>query len=207
MVLPLWTVSWFHYSELHSRPPFCSPFPIPPPFSSCKWMFGLYGVCGRRYQSWAPWPNSGEGRGGGVTGGLSGASNPTLWGSGQHPIKFWFLDPILGWADLPMVLCMIFAHVFRCDGFRSMVLDALACINIYSNIERNIMKDQSGSPNFGIQGKIFMYLFWVSFHTENPQDPKPYFFLKMPFHQTWPLSRVFHPLNLMPPWHFLDHHQ
>ena len=31
---------------------------------------------------------------------------------------------------------MIFAHVFRCDGFRSMVLDALACINIYSNIER-----------------------------------------------------------------------
>jgi len=49
-----------------------------------------------------------------------------------------------------MVLCMIFAHVFRCDGFRSMVLDALACINIYSNIERNIMKNQVGISGFGI---------------------------------------------------------
>jgi len=32
---------------------------------------------------------------------------------------------ILGWADLPMVLCMIFAHGFGRDGFRSMVLDAM----------------------------------------------------------------------------------
>ena len=62
-----------------------------------------------------------------------------------------------------MVLCMIFAHVFWTrwfsvhgfgrDGFRSMVLDALACINMYYNIERNIMKNQAGSPGFGIQGK------------------------------------------------------
>jgi len=53
---------------------------------------------------------------------------------------------------------------FGCDGFRSMVLDAMvfrsmvldasACINMYCNIERNIMKNQDGSPSFGIQGKI-----------------------------------------------------
>jgi len=72
-----------------------------------------------------------------------------------------------------MVLCMIFAHDFldtmvfcpwywtRCflvhgirrDVFRSMVLDASTCINMYCNIERNIMKNQAGSPGFGIQGK------------------------------------------------------
>jgi len=34
-----------------------------------------------------------------------------------------------------------------------MVLDASACINMYCNIERNIMKNQAGSPGFGIQGK------------------------------------------------------
>ena len=36
-----------------------------------------------------------------------------------------FLDPILGWADLLMVLCMVFAHGFGHDGFRSMVLDVM----------------------------------------------------------------------------------
>ena len=44
---------------------------------------------------------------------------------------------------------------FRCmvlDAmvFRSMVLDASACINMYCNIERNIMKNQAGSPGFVI---------------------------------------------------------
>jgi len=34
-----------------------------------------------------------------------------------------------------------------------MVLDASTCINMYCNIERNIMKNQAGSPGFGIQGK------------------------------------------------------
>ena len=63
---------------------------------------------------------------------------------------------------------MIFAHFFWTrwfsvhgigrDGFRSMVLDALAFINMYYNIERNIMKNQTGSPGFGIQGKISMYM-------------------------------------------------
>ena len=84
-------------------------------------------------------------------------------GSGVAPRKFLALDPMLGWADPPMVLCMIFAHVFwtrwfsvhgiRCDGFRSTVLDASSCINMYCNIERNIMKSQAGSSGFGIQGK------------------------------------------------------
>ena len=67
-------------------------------------------------------------------------------------------NPILGWANLPMVLCMIFAHGFGRDGFRSMVLDASACINMYCNIERNIMKNQVGSPGFGIHVKIFVYM-------------------------------------------------
>jgi len=45
---------------------------------------------------------------------------------------------------------------FGCDGFRSMVLDASTCINIYCNIERKIMKNQAGILGFGIQGKIFV---------------------------------------------------
>ena len=44
-------------------------------------------------------------------------------------------------------------HGIGRDGFRSMVLDASKCINMYYNIERNIMKNQAGSPSFGIQGK------------------------------------------------------
>ena len=44
-------------------------------------------------------------------------------------------------------------HGFGHNCFHSMVLDALACINMYCNIERNIMKIQAGSPGFGIQGK------------------------------------------------------
>ena len=42
--------------------------------------------------------------------------------------------------------------------FRSMVLDASACINMYCNIERNIMKNQAGSPGFEIQGKISVHM-------------------------------------------------
>jgi len=44
-------------------------------------------------------------------------------------------------------------HGFGHDGFQSIVLDALACINMYCNIERNIMKNQAGSLSFGIYGK------------------------------------------------------
>jgi len=37
--------------------------------------------------------------------------------------------------------------------FRSMVLDASTCINMYCNIERKIMKKQAGSPGLGSRGK------------------------------------------------------
>ena len=43
-----------------------------------------------------------------------------------------------------------FVHGIGHDGFWSMVMDASACINMYFNIERNIMKNQAGSPGFGI---------------------------------------------------------
>src|ERR1700734_3806438 len=93
-------------------------------------------------------------------------------GSGAAPRKILVLDPMLGWADPPMVLCMIFAHVFWTrwfsihgfgrDGFHSMVLDASACINMYCNVERNIMKNQAGSLGFGIQWEnLYVYMFYV----------------------------------------------
>ena len=47
---------------------------------------------------------------------------------------------------------------FGRDGFLVHGLDALACINMYYNIERNIMKKQACSPDFGIQGKISVYM-------------------------------------------------
>ena len=62
-----------------------------------------------------------------------------------------------------MVLCMIFTHGFGRDGFQSIVLDALACINMYCNIVRNIMKNEAGSPGFGIQGKLSMYLCFMCY--------------------------------------------
>jgi len=62
-----------------------------------------------------------------------------------------------------VILSMIFAHGFGRDGFRCMVLDASACINMYCNIERNIMKNQSGSLGFGIQGKIFVYMCFMCY--------------------------------------------
>jgi len=45
--------------------------------------------------------------------------------------------------------------------FRSMVLNASACINMYCNIERNVMKNQAGSPGFGIQGKISVHMCFI----------------------------------------------
>ena len=94
-------------------------------------------------------------------------------GFGAARWKILVLDPILGWADLPMVLFMIFRtwfwkrwfsiHGFGRDGFRSMVLDASACINMYCNIEMNIMKNQVGSPGFGIHGKISVYMCFMCY--------------------------------------------
>ena len=54
-------------------------------------------------------------------------------------------------------------HGFGRDGFRSMVLDVSACINMYCNIEMNIMKSRAGSPGFGIQGKISMYMCFMCY--------------------------------------------
>ena len=48
-------------------------------------------------------------------------------------------------------------------GVQSMVLDASTCINMYYNIERNIMKNQASSPGFGIQGKIFVYMCFMCY--------------------------------------------
>ena len=42
-------------------------------------------------------------------------------------------------------------HGIGRDGFRSMVFDASACINMYCNIERNIMKNQAGSLGFDFE--------------------------------------------------------
>ena len=83
-----------------------------------------------------------------------------IWGSATRKI---FLDPILGGANLPMDLCIVFTHGFRRDGFWSIVLDASACINMYWNIERNITKNQSGSLCFGIHGKIFVYMCFMCY--------------------------------------------
>ena len=85
-------------------------------------------------------------------------------GSGAAPKKILVLESMLGWVVPPMVLCMIFAHVFfGRDSFRSMVLDASTCINMHYNIERNIMKNQGGSHRFGIQGKIFVYMYFMCY--------------------------------------------
>ena len=44
-----------------------------------------------------------------------------------------------------------------------MVLDASACINMYCKIERNIMKNQAGSPDFEIQGKISVHMCFMCY--------------------------------------------
>ena len=54
-------------------------------------------------------------------------------------------------------------HGIGRDGFRSMVLDASTYINMYYNIEMNIMKNQAGSPDFGIWGKIFVYMCFLCY--------------------------------------------
>jgi len=44
-----------------------------------------------------------------------------------------------------------------------MVLDASACINMYYNIERNIMENKAGCLSFGIQGKISVYMCFICY--------------------------------------------
>ena len=67
-------------------------------------------------------------------------------------------------GDCWVVLYSFFSvHSFGRDGFRSMVLDASACINMYCNIERNIMKNQAGSLGFEIQWEISVYMCFMCY--------------------------------------------
>ena len=85
--------------------------------------------------------------------------SPPLRGLGQRPEKFFFGpyirlgEPTYGFS----------VHGFGCDGFLSTVLDASACITMYCNIERNIMKNQAGSPGFGIQWEISVYMCFMCY--------------------------------------------
>jgi len=78
-----------------------------------------------------------------------------------------------------MVLCMIFAHDFWMrwfsvhgigrDGFRSMVLDASACINMYCNIDfpyypnmkygQRIIEVQNSIDSFSDKLRLFRYIY------------------------------------------------
>ena len=60
---------------------------------------------------------------------------------------WYFVDPVKGTTIM---------FLYRVNGLGFM--NASTCIYMYCKIERNIMKNQSGSPGFGIQGKIFMYI-------------------------------------------------
>ena len=62
------------------------------------------------------------------------------------------VDPMVFWS---MVLDVMV--------FLSMVLDASACLNMYCNIERKIMKNQVGSPGFGIQWEISMHMCFMCY--------------------------------------------
>jgi len=83
-----------------------------------------------------------------------------VWGSA--PGKF-FVGPMVFSMVLCIDLCMVFVHGFGRNGFWSMVLDSSVCIYMYCNIERNIMKNQSSSNSFGIQGKISMYICFMCY--------------------------------------------
>ena len=75
---------------------------------------------------------AGRSQGGGsppCPGGLRGVGSPLLWGLGQHPgKKKKKLDPILGWANLPMVFDPWFwaqwfsVHGIGCFGMYKYVL-------------------------------------------------------------------------------------
>jgi len=69
-----------------------------------------------------------------------------------------------------MVLCMIFAHDFGRDGFRSMVLDtmgfrsmvldSLTCINMYCNIGTNNEKSSWKSWFWDPMENLHVYVFY-----------------------------------------------
>jgi len=64
---------------------------------------------------------------------------------------WYFVDPIKGTT-------FVLQSMANGLGF----MDSLSCIYIYCNTEKNIMKNQSTSPSFGIQGKnLCVYMFYV----------------------------------------------
>ena len=74
------------------------------------------------------------------TGGLEGGGSPPslrrlrsggVTGGAAAPREKFFLDPILGWANLPMVLCMIFAHGIGRDGFS---VHGIGCFGMYKYV-------------------------------------------------------------------------
>ena len=98
--------------------------------------------------------------------------SPPLRGLRQHPGEIFFGPyirlggPIYGFVHgfrTWFWTRWFSVHGFGCDGFRSMVLDASTCINTYCNIEMSIMKNQSSSPDFGIQGKISVYVCFMCY--------------------------------------------
>jgi len=40
-------------------------------------------------------------------------------------------------------------------------MDASTCLYMYCNVEKNIMKNKYGSPDFHIQGEIFVYIYFM----------------------------------------------
>jgi len=60
------------------------------------------------------------------------------------------------WYFVGLVKGAMVSFYSRVNGLEFM--NSLTCIYIYCNLEKNIMKNQSGGPSFGIHGKIAMYI-------------------------------------------------
>ena len=94
----------------------------------------------------------------GVTRGFRGAGTPLYGVRGSAPENFGFGTYVrLGrptYGFLHDFRTCFWTQWFSVHGFWSMVLDALACINMYYNIERNIMKKIKLVVSvFGFRGK------------------------------------------------------
>ena len=78
----------------------------------------------------------------------------------MHDFRRYFLDAMVfdPWYWMPWFS----VHGIGRNGFQSMELDASSCINMYCSIERNIMKNQAGSPGFRIQWEnLCVYVFYM----------------------------------------------
>ena len=68
-----------------------------------------------------------------------------------------------GFRSMVLDAMVFWSMVLDVMVFRSMVLDSSACINMYCNIERNIMKNQASSLGFGIHGKISVHMCFICY--------------------------------------------